>query len=105
VVPLAPKREIEKTGSGGVLRGSPALRLAFARMSRPKQFEQFRYVGDKRSQVVHDLDNATDTCAIDELMKAETFVCFGPDTLVEAANRCYKPCKHCVRAADDSAAA
>ena len=72
-------------------------------MSRPKQFEEFRYVGDKRTQRVHDLDNATDSCGIDELMKAETFVCFGPDTLVEASNRCYKPCRHCVRG-DEAAA-
>jgi hypothetical protein len=66
-------------------------------MARPKQFEHVRYVGDKRVQRVHDLDHAAEACAIDELMKAETFVCFGPDTLVEASNRCYKPCKHCVR--------
>jgi hypothetical protein len=73
-------------------------------MSRPKQFEHFRYVGDKRNQRVHDLDNASEACAIDELMSAETFVCFGPDTLVEAANRCYKACSHCVRADDADAA-
>lgn len=72
-------------------------------MSRPKQFEEHRWVGDKRNQRVHDLDNATDECAIDELMKAETFVCFGPDTLVEARNRSYKPCRHC-RTADEDAA-
>ena len=72
-------------------------------MARPKQFEHFRYVGDKRVQRVHDLDNAQDACAIDELMKAETFVCFGPDTLVEASNRCYKPCSHCVRSDADAA--
>ena len=66
-------------------------------MSRPKQFEEHRYVGDKRTQRVHDLDNAADECDIAELMRAETFVCFGPDDLVEARNRSYKPCKHCVR--------
>ena len=27
---------------------------------------------------------------IDELMEAETFLCFGPDTLAEARNRGYK---------------
>jgi hypothetical protein len=72
-------------------------------MARPKQFEQFRFVGDKRVQRVHDLDNAIDACAIDELMQAETFVCFGPDTLVEASNRCYTPCQHCVRPEADAA--
>lgn len=74
-------------------------------MSRPKQFEHARYVGDKRNQRVHDLDHVTDACAIDELMKAETFLSFGPDTLLEARNRCYKPCPHCNVAAEDGTAA
>ena len=26
-------------------------------------------------------------------MEAETYICFGPDTLDEARNRCYKPYK------------
>ena len=72
-------------------------------MSRPKQFEHNRFVGDKRNQRVHDLDNVTDACELADLLAAETFVCFGPDTLVEASNRCYKPCRHCVT--DDAAAA
>jgi hypothetical protein len=65
-------------------------------MSRPKQFEDNRWVGDKRNQRVHDLDNVTDECALAELLAAETFVSFGPDTLTEARNRSYKPCRHCV---------
>jgi hypothetical protein len=65
-------------------------------MSRPKQFEEHRFVGDKRTQRVHDLDNATEACEIAELMAAETYLCFGPDSLVEARNRSYKPCRHCV---------
>jgi hypothetical protein len=72
-------------------------------VSRPKQFEHYRYVGDKRNQRVHDLDNSTDECEIDELMQAETFLAFGPDTLVEARNRTYKPCKHCVTDEGDAA--
>lgn len=74
-------------------------------MSRPKQFEHARYVGDKRVQRVHDLDNLTDACDIEELMRAETFVSFGPDTLAEARNRCYKPCPSCVGSAKGSTAA
>jgi hypothetical protein len=50
-------------------------------MERPVKFEHNRWLGDKRTQVV------------DELMAAETFICFGPDTLAEARNRCYKPYK------------
>jgi hypothetical protein len=64
-------------------------------MSRPKQFEENRWVGDKRNQRVHDVDNPTDGCRLDELLAAQTYVCFGPDTLPEARNRSYRPCKHC----------
>ena len=71
-------------------------------MSRPTKFEHFRYVGDKRTQVVYDLDTAPAEI-IDELMEAGTYLAFGPDTLVEASNRCYKPCRHCVRT-DEAAA-
>ena len=58
-------------------------------MSRPTKFEDFRYVGDKRTQVVYDLDTAPQDL-IDELMEAGTYLAFGPDTLVEARNRGYK---------------
>jgi len=64
-------------------------------MARPARFEHYRWLGDKRSMVVHDLDNVTDACAIDDLMKSEQFLAFGPDTLAEARNRGYSPCPHC----------
>lgn len=67
-------------------------------MARPTRFEHFRWLGDKRSLVVHDLDNSADDCAVDELMTSEQFASFGPDELVEARNRNYKPCRHCVAA-------
>ena len=64
-------------------------------MSRPTRFEHFRYLGDKRTQVVYDLDLAgTDAdvaAAIDELLASEQFAAFGPDTLAEARNRGYRP--------------
>lgn len=69
-------------------------------MGRPKQFEEHRFVGDKRDQRVHDLDNTSDGCGIDELMAAQTFVAFGPDTLAEARNRSYRPCPHCAAETD-----
>jgi hypothetical protein len=60
-------------------------------MSRPTRFEHHRFVGDKRSQVVYDLDAAdVDNALIDELMSAQTYVCFGPDRLAEARNRGYR---------------
>ncbi|HET9771368.1 MAG TPA: hypothetical protein VFS16_10800 [Acidimicrobiia bacterium] len=64
-------------------------------MSRPTRFEHNQYVGDKRNRFVHDLDAATDTCAIDELMASEQFAAFGPDTLAEARNRGYRPHPAC----------
>jgi hypothetical protein len=60
-------------------------------MSRPKQFEHHRYMGDKRTQRVYDLDNVTDQEAVDDVLAAETYLCFGPDTLAEARNRGYRP--------------
>ena len=66
-------------------------------MSRPVRFEHFQYVGDKRSQVVDDLDNPTDACAIDELMESEQYLAISPQTIAEARNRGYKPCRHCIR--------
>jgi len=62
-------------------------------MERPVKFEHNQWVGDKRTQVVYDVDALTDTAIIDELMTAETFICFGPDTLAEARNRGYRPYK------------
>ncbi len=73
-------------------------------MSRPRNFEEHRWLGDKRNQVVHDLDNVTDACAIDDLLRAETFLAFGPDTLPEAKNRGYHACRHCVRTDAEDAA-
>jgi hypothetical protein len=62
-------------------------------MSRPTRFEDFRYLGDKRTQVVYDLDDADDDTAarVDELLASERFAAFGPDTLDEARNRGYRP--------------
>ena len=65
-------------------------------MSRPVRFEHYRYVGDKRSQIVHDLDNTGEACAIDELMASEQYLAIAPHTIAEAKNRGYRPCRHCV---------
>ena len=62
-------------------------------MTRPGRFEDHRFLGDKRTQVVYDLDlveAAGLEDAIDELVASEQFLAFGPDTLTEARNRCYR---------------
>lgn len=61
-------------------------------MERPTRFEHHRYVGDKRNQRVHDLDHC-EPDVIDELMAAQTYLGFGPDTLPEARNRGYRLCR------------
>lgn len=58
---------------------------------RPHQFEEHRFVGDKRTQVAYDLDDPqVDAEAVAELMASEQFASFGPDTLAEARNRGYR---------------
>ena len=58
-------------------------------MQRPIRFEHTRFLGDKRTQLVYDLDEWDDTAVIDEIVGAEVGLCFGPDTLAEARNRGY----------------
>jgi hypothetical protein len=59
---------------------------------KPSKFEHNRYVGDKRTQVVYDLDDpALPQEIVDDLMASEQFLAFGPDTLPEARNRGYRP--------------
>jgi len=67
-------------------------------MERPKGLEGFRYVGDKRSQVVYDLDTCSRDAEVAELAAAEVFATFGPDSLAEARNRGYRLCPGCMSA-------
>ena len=64
-------------------------------MARPTRFAHQRYVGDKRTLVVYDLDlydaDPDVTAAVDDVLAAETFLAFGPDTIAEARNRGYRP--------------
>ena len=58
-------------------------------MERPVKFEHTRFLGDKRTQLVYDLDTWTEEGIIEEIVEAETGLCFGPDNLAEARNRGY----------------
>ncbi|HEY3832684.1 MAG TPA: hypothetical protein VGO03_10355 [Acidimicrobiia bacterium] len=64
-------------------------------MSKPVALEEFRYVGDKRTQIVYDMDemasNDRVAQAVADLVVTQDFACFGPDTLAEARNRGYRP--------------
>ena len=59
-------------------------------MERNGRFEHFRFLGDKRTQVVYDVDETTDEetmAKITELAESPFALGFGPDTLAEARNR------------------
>lgn len=58
-------------------------------MERPTRFEHARFLGDKRTQLVYDLDAWTDAGVIDEIVAIGVGIQFGPDTLAEARNRGY----------------
>ena len=58
-------------------------------MERPGKFEHSRFLGDKRTQLVYDLDEWTDVGIIDDIVGAGVGLSFGPDTLAEARNRGY----------------
>jgi len=58
-------------------------------MERPSRFEHSRFIGDKRTQLVYDLDTWTDEAVVHEFVDAGVGLCFGPDTLAEARNRGY----------------
>lgn len=64
-------------------------RLPFTAMKRPVKFEHTRYLGDKRTQLVYDLDEWTDEEVVNEIVDSGVGLCFGPDTLAEARNRGY----------------
>jgi hypothetical protein len=68
-------------------------------VKRPIKFEHYRYVGDRRTQTVYDIDELEDESVIADLLgggrtegiNGVPYTCFAPDTLVEARNRGYKP--------------
>ena len=58
-------------------------------MEHHPKFEHSRFVGDKRTQLVYDLDSWDDPTIIDEIVAEGVGLSFGPDTLAEARNRGY----------------
>lgn len=56
-----------------------------------RRLEGHRYVGDKATMVVYDLeDPLLDPAVVNELLASERLLAFGPDTLAEARNRSYR---------------
>lgn len=58
-------------------------------VERPRMFEHARFLGDKRTQLVYDLDHWDDPAPIAEIVAEGVGLQFGPDTLAEARNRGY----------------
>ncbi len=59
-------------------------------MERPTNFHETRWLGDKRNQIVYDVDEVVDAAVIEEIIAADAGLSFGPDTLAEARNRGYR---------------
>ncbi len=63
-------------------------------MVRPPRFEHFRFLGDKRTQIVYDLDDPRTydqkRDLIADIADHNHGQTFGPDTLAEARNRSYR---------------
>ena len=58
-------------------------------MQHHPKFEHSRFIGDKRTQLVYDLDSWDDEDIINEIVAGGVGLSFGPDTLAEARNRGY----------------
>ena len=58
-------------------------------MDHHPKFEHSRFLGDKRTQLVYDLESWDDDEVINEFVGQGVALSFGPDTLAEARNRGY----------------
>jgi hypothetical protein len=58
-------------------------------MDHHPKFEHSRFLGDKRTQLVYDLETWDDDDVINEFVDLGVALSFGPDTLPEARNRGY----------------
>lgn len=76
-------------------------RFSIVGVYRPKGVADHRYIGDKRTGAVYDLDTVpaedsppapgqTPRAVIDELLASGRYLCFAPDTLAEARNRGFR---------------
>jgi hypothetical protein len=59
-------------------------------VERPSRFEHHRFLGDKRTQLVYDVDVWDDAEVVEDFVKLGFGLGFAPDTLAEARNRGYR---------------
>ena len=67
VQPNGPSWTVRSRLGAAGRRGSTA---TFGSMERPARFEHYRYVGDKRTQLVYDIDEWDDAAVVDEFVAA-----------------------------------
>ena len=58
-------------------------------MDHHPKFEECRFLGDKRTQLVYDLQSWDDDAVINEFVDLGVALSFSPDELSEARNRGY----------------
>jgi hypothetical protein len=58
-------------------------------VERPARFLHHRFVGDRRTQLVYDVDEWEDAAVVNEFVDVGVGIGFAPDTLAEARNRGY----------------
>lgn len=69
----------------------------------PRELAGCQFVGDKRSQIVYDMESEPDDPAVAEqianavadIVVAQSYATFGPDELPEARNRGYRLSRLC----------
>ena len=72
-------------------------------MDIPRELAGCRFVGDKRNQIVYDMELESDDSAVTEqlaetvagIVAAQSYATFGPDDLPEARNRGYRLSRLC----------
>ena len=72
-------------------------------MDIPRELAGCRFVGDKRNQVVYDMEADPDdpavveelNAAVADIVSAQSYATFGPDELPEARNRGYRLSRLC----------
>ncbi len=66
-------------------------------MGRLKRFDEFRFVGDRRTMVAYDCDDDAQLAELVELVERDDLMgrgllqSFAPDTEAEARNRGFRP--------------
>jgi hypothetical protein len=86
---VSPKSVRSMPGSTRSLASSRLPASFDAVMDHHPKFEGFRFIGDKRTQLVYDLTTWDDDATINDIADAGVGLGFGPDTLAEARNRGY----------------